>query len=538
MGMLSMLLRRSRAVVILAAVAGVLSGGATVAIIAILQRALLQQGAGGVRLILAFVVAGLTVLVAGAVSSVLIVRLAQQSIQALRVELCGKILDTSLMRIEAIGPSRLLAALTDDVMVITNAVQTLPLLVVNVAIVIGALVYIGILSLLAMGAMLLVMAAGIALYRLPMARASRHLRAARRHQDTLHGHLEAITRGIKELKLSQQRRQAVVGDGVRGVGAAMVERIVRGMTLHTIAGSWGQLLFLAVVGVMLFAGPLLGVGQADLTGFTMAVLYINTPLVTLLNVVPALGRASVALSAISSLSLGDEPTGNEEPADHPAKRGERVELRGVRYSYPGTDDETPFQLGPVNATFDPGTITFIVGGNGSGKTTLAKLVCGLYPPHDGEVAVSGQRLRTNTADVLRAATTAVFSDVFLFQALPRAEADATNEARRLLAGLGMDNKVGIEDGRFSTIALSTGQRKRLALIAALLEQRPVLLFDEWAADQDPEFRQYFYMELLPELRSHGKTVVAITHDDRYFNVADNLLKLERGTVVYHGTPTA
>ena len=87
------------------------------------------------------------------------------------------------------------------------------------------------------------------------------------------------------------------------------------------------------------------------------------------------------------------------------------------------------------------------------------------------------------------------------------------------------------DGVFSTTRLSRGQRKRLALVTAYLEDRPIYLFDEWAADQDPLFRRVFYQRLLPELKRRGKTVVAVTHDDRYFDAADQLIKLEEGKVV-------
>ena len=87
------------------------------------------------------------------------------------------------------------------------------------------------------------------------------------------------------------------------------------------------------------------------------------------------------------------------------------------------------------------------------------------------------------------------------------------------------------DGRFSTLDLSTGQRKRLAMVAALLDDKPIYIFDEWAADQDPGFRRYFYEGLLGELKARGKTVLAVTHDDRYFGVADRVVKRGEGGVV-------
>ena len=56
-------------------------------------------------------------------------------------------------------------------------------------------------------------------------------------------------------------------------------------------------------------------------------------------------------------------------------------------------------------------------------------------------------------------------------------------------------------------------------------------FDEWAADQDPEFRRYFYDVLLPGLKAEGRTLIVVTHDDRYFHVADQVVFMEEGRVV-------
>ncbi|MFF9773606.1 cyclic peptide export ABC transporter [Streptomyces sp. NPDC013978] len=531
MKFLSLLAARSRATVIAALFAGLLSGAATVGLIAVLQQVLDRLDNPGVLLILSFVAAASTVLLAGAVSSILLIRLAQRTIQELRMELCRQILDSGMRRIERIGTARLQSALTDDVQVITGAVSGVPLLVMNSAIVIGAFVYIGLLSLKVLLGMVGVLALGLVLYQLPMRRAAVHLRRAREHQDAMHAHLESVTHGAKELKLDRERRAAVIDDGVGSTGRLLVRDTTRGVALYTVAGSWGQLLFLASIGVMLFAGPRFGISGDDLTGFTLAVLYINTPLVTVLNLIPTLGRAATALQSLDSLDLGDEselrvlsPPRIEEPARA------SLRLRAAAFRYGSAAEGMDFAVGPIDADFEPGTITFLVGGNGSGKTTLAKMVCGLYPPSGGEISLNGVPVTGTEVEALRQSVAGVFSDVHLFRTLPT-RPDVDQEANRLLAHLGMDRKVTVRDGEFSTIALSTGQRKRLALVCALLSGRPVLLFDEWAADQDPEFRDFFYTEVLPDLRKQGKTVVAVTHDDRYFGVADQILKLERGKAV-------
>lgn len=195
----------------------------------------------------------------------------------------------------------------------------------------------------------------------------------------------------------------------------------------------------------------------------------------------------------------------------------------------GPPRPTGFHLGPIDAVFRPGEITFIVGGNGSGKSTLAKLIAGLYIPQQGTITIDGERIDHENIEWFRQNTSAIYTDFHLFDeylGLDRPGLD--DEVRRCLEMLDISDKVSVADGRLSTVALSQGQRKRLALVTAMLEDRPIYLFDEWAADQEPRFRDRFYREILGDLAARGKTVIVITHDDRYFDVADTLIRLDVG----------
>ncbi|MEV0295884.1 ATP-binding cassette domain-containing protein [Nocardia sp. NPDC050710] len=196
------------------------------------------------------------------------------------------------------------------------------------------------------------------------------------------------------------------------------------------------------------------------------------------------------------------------------------------------DDGSGFRLGPLDLVFEPGQITFIVGGNGSGKSTLAKLITGLYVPRTGSVALNGEKIDHENIEWFRQNSSAVFTDFHLFEdylGFDRPGIDG--EVHRYLEELQIAHKVTVRDGRLSTVALSQGQRKRLALLTALLEDRQIYVFDEWAADQEPRFREVFYREILVDLKRRGKTVIVITHDDRYFDCADQLVKLDFGRVV-------
>ena len=179
----------------------------------------------------------------------------------------------------------------------------------------------------------------------------------------------------------------------------------------------------------------------------------------------------------------------------------------------------------------PGEIVFIVGGNGSGKTTLAKLIVGLYIPEAGEIRLDGRAVTGEARDAYRQLFAAVFDDAVVFESLwGLGAADLDQRAREYLRLLEIEHVVSVKNGTFSNVHVSRGQTKRLALLTAYLEDRPIYVFDEWAADQDPVFKRMFYLRLLPELKRRGKTVLAVTHDDRYFDQADRVFKLEEGKV--------
>jgi putative ATP-binding cassette transporter len=224
--------------------------------------------------------------------------------------------------------------------------------------------------------------------------------------------------------------------------------------------------------------------------------------------------------------------GADTGATHAEPRAfQTLELAGITHTYYRENDDRPFTLGPIDLRLAPGELVFLVGGNGSGKTTLAKLLTGLYRPEAGEVRVDGAPVTDAGREHYRQLFSVVFSDFHLFESLlgvDGSDAGVVREVERSLARLQLDRKVRIQDGMLSTTSLSTGQRKRLALLAAYLEDRPIYVFDEWAADQDPVFKEVFYRELLPELKRRGKAVLVISHDDRYFSLADRILRLESG----------
>jgi len=250
---------------------------------------------------------------------------------------------------------------------------------------------------------------------------------------------------------------------------------------------------------------------------------------------PTLEKGQVAFDNIQQLGVSldewvrlDTVEVSAESVLHPV-----VQLKGVVFTYARDGRrEHSFQLGPIDVEIAPGELLFVIGGNGSGKSTFVKVLTGLYCPQQGEIRLGG----TVVSDTNRAwysdHYSVVFSDFYLFEKLLGLdEALVESQAKSYLSRLRLDHKVDIKGRAFSTTDLSQGQRKRLALVTAYLEDRAIYVFDEWAADQDPEYKEIFYRELLPDLRARGKSVVVITHDDRYFHLGDRVLKLEDGKVV-------
>src|SRR5690349_8256011 len=376
-------------------------------------------------------------------------------------------------------------------------------------------------------------AVGVLSYQIPLRRGTRAFVSVREEWDKLFKHFQAVTSGVKELKLHHDRREAFFTRALYPTGVSLRRYTIIGRLNFVGADSWGQSLCFILIGLILFtAHNLSGVNAQTLIGYTLVILYMMNPIQMILNIIPNFATASVSMQKVEQLGFSLYESDASEKITRQLKAGgswKSVELVGVTHTYHREGEAGGFILGPIDLTLEPGDLLFITGGNGSGKTTLAKLLLSLYIPEEGEIYLDGKVVTEETREQYRQLFSVVFSDFFLFESLFGLDSihlDAN--AQKYLVQLQLDHKVKVEDGVLSTVDLSQGQRKRLALLTAYLEDRPIYLFDEWAADQDPLFKEIFYLKLLPELKAKGKTVFVISHDDRYFHLADRLIKLEDG----------
>lgn len=535
MNLIYFLLRSSWGMVAIAVVTGFLSGISNASLIALISIAASSSASSRLTSIAwGFVGLAIVALITSIISQVMLIRLSQKAVLQLRMSLSHQILASELSHLEQLGNPRLLATMTEDVQTIANAVHVIPYLCVDIAIVMGCLVYITWLSWSVFVMVIGISVVAIGSCQWLLNRGGKFLALAREDQDVLFKHLGTITAGIKELKLHYGRRQVFLSKKLQTTATTFSRHNVQGLTLFAITSSWGRLVFFFAIGFVLFALPnLLTISPQTLSGYILTFTYLMLPMENIINNLPLISRASIALQKIESLGLSLASRAEVSTVPPALKSSwQRLEFKGLRHTY-SRDQEGSFILGPIDLTFYPQELVFIVGGNGSGKSTLAKLITGLYIPEAGEICLDQELITEQNREWYRQHFSVVFSDFYLFEDLLGLEnTDLDTQAQEYLKLLQLDRKVKVEHGKLSTTDLSQGQRKRLALLSAYLEDRPIYLFDEWAADQDPIFKDIFYTKLLPKLRDRGKTVLAISHDDRYFHLADRIVKLDYGKVVY------
>ncbi|WP_437937130.1 cyclic peptide export ABC transporter [Sorangium sp. So ce341] len=538
----------SRAALAAALAASIVSGLLGAALTALINRALDASRGELLPLGLTFAAACVGMLICRIWSEAKFVELSQGTLARLRQQVCRRMASAPFRELETQGGARWLAVLVEDVQRVADFFVTVPKLLVHGAIVLGCLGYLAILSwpmfLFAIGMVL----AGACLHLVLVGRGHRHLSRARDEEDELYEHFRALIDGAKELNLSRARREAFLRDVLeRSVDAVRKQR-TRGFLVFVGAGSIGSFLFFVVIGVVVFViSPLMNVDGSVRSAYALMFLYMMHPMEVLVEAVPELSQARIALERLEALPPEPRAVAADAEREGRGQTGEvaqegafeRLTLRQVRHRYRRDGEDEPFLLGPIDLELKRGEVVFLVGGNGGGKTTLAKLLVGLYEPEDGQLLVNGELVPSERRERYRQRFAAVFSEFHLFENLLGISSEDLDErARTLLARLELAHKVSVERGVFSTTELSRGQQKRLALLVAYLEDRPVYVFDEWAADQDPIFKDVFYTELLPDLKARGKAVLVITHDDHYFHLADRQLKLDSGRIEERGARPA
>jgi putative ATP-binding cassette transporter len=539
---LFILLKPFRLIVVGSILLGMLGGLSITALLATINDALNTDAGPSPRMLGTFAGLCAAALLTSILSDIGTNHVGQNIIASLRKSLGQKVLLAPIEQIERFRSHRLIPILTHDVNMVSNFAFSFAPLAIAFTVTLGCLAYLAYLSLPMFALLLVALVIGTVIQYVARARGIRGFEAAREAEDALQKHYSAIAAGAKELRIHRPRRQRMFSQRIEATAEQICATNIRSVNTFVVAKTFGSMLFFVVIGLVLALQSLwLGIDKAVLSGFVLVLLYMKGPLEYLVMTLPVISRANIAFKRIAELA---EQFSSPEPhlllngQDVPKPTLSQLELREVHYAFPAVDGSQAFALGPVNLSIAQGEIVFIVGENGGGKTTLIKLLLGLYAPQGGEIVLDGKPVLAAQRDDYRQLFTTIFADYYLFDELVQGDQQVPGTANRYLERLEIAHKVSIRDGAFSTTDLSTGQRKRLALLNAWLEERPVLVFDEWAADQDPVFRRVFYTELLPELKALGKTIIVISHDDRYFDIADQLVRMQAGQVVTEKVPAA
>jgi putative ATP-binding cassette transporter len=440
-------------------------------------------------------------------------------IHKLRVRVMDKVRQSELSAIEGIGRARIFSSINSDTVVLSQAASMLAFSMQSVVLIILVGLYVAYLSMAAFLLSSAIVAAAGAIFHFQGRNIAAGRQEAAEWGNRLFDRMSDVLDGFKEVRLNKRRSDQLIED------VDEASRTAAYVKIKTEADSFKRMIFsqlamFILLGGVVFIAPQLSSLASSMTKVILALLFVVGASFGLVQSIPTLSQADGAADRIAQLEADLTATARSEElsADELSKSFEKIELQDVVYRYFDRSSETTFQVGPVNFELNRGELVFITGGNGSGKSTFLKLLAGLYVPESGQITLDdGMRIDNSTRERYRALLAAVFTYYHLFLRLYGITEPDPAEVASLLRQFRLDTKTRLTGGEFKTLDLSAGQRKRLALIVGLLEKRPILLLDEWASDQDPEYRRKFYNDLLPELAKAGVTIVAVTHDDRYLN---------------------
>jgi putative ATP-binding cassette transporter len=480
-----------------------------------------------------FVLTATFILATKTLSRVLMERVSSTVIAEMRISIYERLVKAPVIEVEKVGPGRLMAVLSEDLPWIIAGGRLFPAMLSNLATMTGMLGYLAYLNTDAFWLVIEALVLGTVIYQIPMYIGMRFMRRRRALLEILHRSIRALLDGFKELKLDQRKRSTFMERYLLDNERKARDAGMTGDAIVTLAGSFGELINFFVIAIISFVFVNYhALSGQELIAVIMTLLYITAPVGAILQALPQYMNAGVSMQKVNQLFL-DMPT---ETASQKMLDGRapwsRMSLRDVVYHYPNSEDRKGYVVGPIDLDIEKGQITFIVGGNGSGKSTLGKVITLHYAAESGTIRFGDDPITDETLNTYRQQIGFIYSDYYLFEhLLGREGTEVAAEIEHYLKELGLEEKVSFKDSAFSTLHLSDGQRRRLALLVAFVEDKQLYLFDEWAADQDPKFKETFYYKILPELKQRGKAVVVVSHDNRYFHLADKLVYMENGHIV-------
>lgn len=464
-------------------------------------------------------------------AQICLVKLTRNMAYEMKMELVNRIFSSSYQKFEQVDRGQIYTTLNNDIASIGETLNIITVLITSSFTALGAFIYLASVAFWATVITIFLIVSITFVYFIVSMRTNRFFDEARDTENVFMRLIHGLIDGYKELSLHKKKKNEYKAD-IEDTAATYRDKMVFANVRFVNAFLIGESLLVILLGVVVFVLPRLFSGIQDYTimSFVIVLLYLIGPVNNILNSIPAILQLKVARKRVADFiaAIPVTPSAGGEKTIVPAVV-QTFAVKELEFTYKKDNTDHSFSVGPVNIELHSGEILFIIGGNGSGKTTLGKLLTGLYEPMHGGIYINGKLV---SQDELGEHYSTIFPSPYIFEKLYQINtADKQDQIHQYLRILKLEDKVKIENGRYSTLELSTGQLKRLALLQCFLEDSPIYLFDEWAADQDPEYRRFFYTQLLPEMKSHGKIIIAITHDDHYFHIADQILKMQNGKLV-------
>ncbi|WP_081159381.1 cyclic peptide export ABC transporter [Niastella populi] len=459
----------------------------------------------------------------------LLIKSAQTLILQSRETLIEKIRKSNLRSYEKVGSTRLFVLLAHD----TNTIGTIATLsssvIIALIVISGSLIYL--LSISIKGFLLTVGIISVSLLiTFSMQKANiKRIKKLLELETVFLNFIRNMLTGIKEVKMDSKISEGIYNTHLKPYMNDIHEKKTSNNISQARFALLGQLIFFITMGFILFVFPMLQISiTRNPAQFVIVLLYILSPIQMLIPLIPQFSHIKATMERMASIKdmLEEEPLSHT--TENSYKQFETISFKDVIYTYEPIADKPDFRLGPVNFDIQAGDLIFILGENGSGKSTLIKVLTGLYTANKGSIQLDDDPISHRNIQLYRNLFGVIFTDNHLFEHLYGVDDISTAHIDQLIEKTGLTEKVNFQENRFNTIDLSEGQKKRIALINVLLRDKPIYIFDEWAANQDPDFRDYFYNVLIPELNNQQKTVIVITHDDRYLHIAKRLFKMEDG----------
>ncbi|EXJ11070.1 cyclic peptide export ABC transporter [Imhoffiella purpurea] len=527
--------RIDRLTVLMTAVAGIANGLAVATAIHTAEK--LQPGSLHFRELLLFVSLMALFVYCKRYSMNESTRMMEGVVRTLRLRILGKLRTTGLLGQEGIDKGIFYSSLTADTSTISTSTVTAVNAVSSSIMLVFILLYIAVMSTKALVISCGIIGLLIFFYLGNEKRISSALVKSSVSENRFMNNLGGLLAGFKELKMNRRKYDDFSREELEGVIDDSAElKTDAGLGLN-VTILIAQTFLLIAIGGILFLLPQFDSSDISIIPKLIALLlFASGPIGDFAMAIPAISRAEAAIDNIRALErlIDQGQSRNETICERqpiePLSWG-TIRLDDIHFQFPLREGGRPFSIGPMDLIFHKGEITFIVGGNGSGKSTFLKVLTSLYEPTGGHIRLDDREITPYNRASYRDLFSTIFTDYYLFRRLVGIDTPDGDRIQTLLERMELADKTSIEHGEITNCDLSTGQKKRLALVTSVLEDKPVMIFDEWAADQDPVFRQFFYDVLLPELKAQGKTVIAVTHDDRYFHAADRVYKMEYGRFV-------